>query len=181
MTIADYLGKMKGGAKIPPGVRLIEVLWSSLGAAVGIGLCAFLSSYFFEPRDLSLLIASLGASAVLVFAAIKSPFSQPRNLIGGHVIGGLVGVVCFQFLGDTVWLAGAMAVSCSIALMLLTKTLHPPAGATALIAIIGGPKIHSLGFLFPLIPAGAGAVVILLVALIVNNMSSDKKYPEYWL
>jgi CBS-domain-containing membrane protein len=64
--------------------------------------------------------------------------------------------------------------------MLLTKTLHPPAGATALIAIIGGPKIHSLGFLFPFIPAGAGAVVLLFVALIVNNISKDKKYPEYW-
>ena len=81
-----------------------------------------------KKTDCSLLIASFGASAVLVYAAIKSPLAQPRNLVGGHVIGGLVGVVCYQILGDTVWLAGSMAVSCAIAAMLLTKTLHPPAG-----------------------------------------------------
>lgn len=181
MSIADYFSKMKGGAKIPPGVSASEVLWSWLGASIGIGICAYLSSQYFEPRDLSLLIASFGASAVLVYAAIKSPLAQPRNLVGGHVIGGFVGVVCYHAFGDTAWLAGAMAVSCAIAMMLITKTLHPPAGATALIAVIGGPKIHSLGFLYPLIPAGAGAVVLLIVALVVNNLAKNRKYPEYWL
>jgi CBS-domain-containing membrane protein len=180
MTIQKYFEKMKGGAKSPPGVPLYEVLWSWLGAAIGIGLCAHLSSYYFEPRDLSLLIASFGASAVLIYAAIKSPLAQPRNLVGGHIIGGLVGVICYRLIGDPAWLAGAMAVSCAIAAMLITKTLHPPAGATALIAVIGGPKVHSLGFLYPFIPAGAGALVLLCVALIVNNMSKDRKYPEYW-
>ena len=74
-----------------------------------------------------------------------------------------------------------MAVSLAIVSMLATKTLHPPGGATALIAVIGGPKIHSLGFLYAVIPAGAGAVVLLIVALLVNNLSGNRKYPEYWL
>jgi CBS-domain-containing membrane protein len=180
MTISEYFSKMKGGAKLPPGVPAIELVWSWIGAAIGIGICIYLSRNYFEPRDLSLLIASFGASAVLVYGAIKAPFSQPRNLIGGHVLAGFVGVACYQLFGDTVWLAGAMAVATAIVVMLATKTVHPPAGATALIAVIGGPKVHSLGFLYPLLPAGAGALVLLLVALIVNNLSKNRKYPEYW-
>jgi len=172
---------MKGGGKSPPGVGGRELLWSWLGAMIGIGLCASLSAKYFEPRDLTLLIGSFGASAVLVYGAIKSPLAQPRNLIGGHIVSGLVGVACWQLFGGTLWLATAMAVSLAIVAMLATKTLHPPGGATALIAVIGGPKIHSLGFLYAVIPAGAGAVVLLIVALIVNNLSGNRKYPEYWL
>jgi len=181
MTLLEYLSKMKGGAKSPPGVGGPELLWSWLGAMIGIGLCASLSAKYFEPRDLTLLIGSFGASAVLVYGAIKSPLAQPRNLIGGHIVSGLVGVACWQLFGGTLWLATAMAVSLAIVAMLATKTLHPPGGATALIAVIGGPKIHSLGFLYAVIPAGAGAVVLLIVALLVNNLSKNRKYPEYWL
>jgi CBS-domain-containing membrane protein len=180
MTIGEYFAKMKGGAKSPPGVTIYEILWSWCGSAIGIGLCAYLSSRFFEPRDMFLLIASFGASAVLIYAAIKSPLAQPRNLIGGHIISAFVGVACYQLFGDTVWFAGAMAVSCAIAAMLATKTLHPPAGATSLIAVIGGAKIHALGFLYPFVPVGAGALLLLCVALIVNNLSKNRKYPEYW-
>jgi CBS-domain-containing membrane protein len=181
MTIADYLSKMKGGAKSPPGVGIGELLWSWLGAATGIGTCAYLSAAYFEPRDLTLLIGSFGASAVLVYGAIKSPLAQPRNLIGGHVLSGLTGVACYQAFGETVWLSAALAVSLAIVLMLATKTLHPPGGATALIAVVGGQKIHALGFLYALVPAGAGAVILLAVALAVNNLSKNRKYPEYWL
>jgi CBS-domain-containing membrane protein len=181
MTLTEYLSKMKGGAKSPPGVGGGELLWSWIGAVSGIGLCAYLSSRYFEPRDLSLLIGSFGASAVLVYSAIKSPLAQPRNLIGGHVFSGLAGVACQQLFGDTVWLAAALAVSLAIVLMLATKTLHPPGGATALIAVIGGPKVHSLGYLYPFLPAGAGAIILLIVALLVNNLSPNRRYPEYWL
>ena len=177
----EYLSKMKGGAKSPPGVGAGELLWSWLGSVIGIGLCAFLSSRYFEARDLTLLIGSFGASAVLVYGAIKSPLAQPRNLIGGHILSGLVGVASYQMFGGTIWIAAALAVSLAIVAMLATKTLHPPGGATALIAVIGGQKIHSLGFLYAFLPAGAGAIVLLLVALIVNNLSKNRKYPEYWL
>jgi CBS-domain-containing membrane protein len=64
--------------------------------------------------------------------------------------------------------------------MLATKTLHPPGGATALIAVIGGVKVHNLGFLYAILPAGAGAIILLVVALLVNNLSKHRKYPEYW-
>ncbi len=181
MTIVEYISKMKGGAKSPPGVVWREFIWSWLGAVIGIGICGYLSSIYFEPHELTLLIGSFGASAVLVYGAIKSPLAQPRNLIGGHVVSGLVGVACYQLLCGTIWFAAALAVSLAIVAMLATKTLHPPGGATALIAVIGGPKIHSLGFLYAFLPAGAGACVLLIVALLVNNLSKNRKYPEYWL
>ena len=181
MVIAEYLSKMKGGAKSPPGVSMSELIWSWIGSALGIGICGYLSSRYFEPRDLSLLIGSFGASAVLVYGAIKSPLAQPRNLIGGHVLSGLTGVACYHLFGNTVWLAAAMAVSLAIVVMLATKTLHPPGGATALIAVIGGTKIHNLGFLYALIPAGTGAIMLLVIALLVNNLSKSRKYPEYWI
>jgi CBS-domain-containing membrane protein len=180
MKVSEYITKMKGGTKSPPGVGAGELAWSWLGAAIGIGLCAYLSAKYFEPRDLTLLIGSFGASAVLVYGAIKSPLAQPRNLIGGHVISGLIGVLCYNVFGGTIWFAAAIAVSLAIATMLATKTLHPPGGATALIAVTGGAKIHSLGYFYAFLPAGAGAFILLLVALIVNNLAKNRKYPEYW-
>lgn len=171
---------MRGGAKSPPGIGFAEIVWSWAGSAIGIGLCGYLSSKFFELRDLTLLIGSFGASAVLVYGAVKSPFAQPRNLLGGHMISGIIGVACYRWCGETIWLAVALTVSIAVVAMLVTKTLHPPGGATALIAVIGGEKIHQLGFLYPLIPVGLGALILLIVGLLVNNVSRNRRYPEYW-
>lgn len=179
--MADFFLKMKGGAKSPPGVAITEVLWSWIGSAVGIALCGYLSVRYFEPVDSTLVIGSFGASAVLVYGAIKSPLAQPRNLLGGHVLSALVGVACYKLFGDTIWLASAFAVSTAIVVMLLTKTLHPPGGATSLIAVIGGPKIHAMGFLYAIVPSGLGALILLIIALVVNNLSKSRRYPEFWL
>ena len=84
-----------------------------------------------------------------------------------------------MFLG-TDWIAAALAVSFAIAAMILTDTVHPPGGATALIAVIGGPTVHQLGFWYVLSPVGLGTLILLSVALLVNNLSSDLRYPEYW-
>ncbi len=175
-----YFQKMKGGGTRPSGTNVPEVFWSGIGSFLGIFACGYLSLSYFTLLDLTLLIGSFGASAVLVYAAIKSPLAQPRNLIGGHVISGLVGVAAYQLFSTNLVLASAVAVSFAIMAMLATKTLHPPGGATALIAVIGGVPIHRLGFLYALIPAGLGAAVLLVVALLVNNMSENRKYPEYW-
>ncbi|HXX57429.1 MAG TPA: HPP family protein [Thermodesulfovibrionales bacterium] len=180
MTLKGYFSKMKGGAQSPPGVGWAEVLWSLVGSSIGIGICAYLSARYCEPRDLTLIIGSFGASAVLVYGAIKSPLAQPRNVIGGHILSALAGVASYQLFGGTLWIAAALGVSFAIVVMLITKTLHPPGGATALIAVIGGKKIHDLGFLYALLPAGAGALILLAVALLVNNLSANRRYPEYW-
>ncbi len=171
---------MRGGAKSPPGVGFREIAWSWVGSAIGIGLCGYLSSEFFEIRDLTLLVGSFGASAVLVFGAAKSPFAQPRNLLGGHIISAIIGVACYRWCGEHVWLAAALAASLATAAMLVTRTVHPPGGATALIAVIGGDKIYKLGFLYPFLPVGLGALILLIVGLLVNNLSRNRTYPEYW-
>lgn len=178
--IAGYLAKMKGGGKSPPTISAREILWSCLGATIGIGLCGYISSKYLESHDSTLLIGSFGASAVLVYGAIRSPLAQPRNLVGGHILSALVGVACYQALGNTIWIASALAVSLAIVVMLATGTLHPPGGATALIAVTGGAKIHALGFFYAVVPVAAGTAVLLIVALLVNNLSKNRKYPEYW-
>ncbi|HWR97218.1 MAG TPA: HPP family protein [Candidatus Methanoperedens sp.] len=177
---AGFLAKMRGGGHAPPAESLREIAWSWLGAVLGIAACGLLSAAVFEPRETTLLIGSFGASAVLVYAAIRSPLAQPRNLVGGHVVSALVGVASWQVFGGTLWLAAALGVSLAITAMLATRTLHPPGGATALIAVIGGPKIHALGFLYVLVPAGLGALVLLVIALAVNNAARGRRYPEYW-
>lgn len=176
----NYWRKMKGNGQSPPRVSLAEVCWSWIGSFLGITAVALLHYKVVDQQGLILLIGSFGASAVLVYGAVRSPLAQPRNLLGGHVLSALVGVTAFQWLGFYPWLAAAIAVSTAIALMHLTRTLHPPGGATALIAVIGGDSVHKLGYLYILMPVALGAGVMLVIALIVNNMSRSRKYPEFW-
>jgi CBS-domain-containing membrane protein len=167
------------------------VLWSWLGSFLGIALVAWMSQIAhpiwldaigLTQADGLLLIGSFGASAVLVYGAPRSPLAQPRNLIGGHTLSALVGVSAWLLLGQLLpWLAAALAVSTAIAVMHLTRTLHPPGGATALIAVIGSEQVHALGYLFVLVPATLGPVLMLLAALLVNNLASGRRYPEFWL
>jgi len=181
MRIKGFLSKMRGGSRAPAGIGRDEVLWSWAGAFLGTSLVAYLSFNVLAKSDHLMLIGSFGASAVLVYGAIESPLAQPRNLVGGHVLSALVGVTAFKLFAGQMWLASSLAVATAIALMQLTRTLHPPGGATALIAVIGSPKIHGLGYLYALVPAAAGSVLMLLVALIVNNVPKSRRYPEYWL
>ncbi len=176
----EYISKMKGTAKSPPGVGLIEIIWSWVGAFFGIAAVAFINYNILEGTDLVMVIGSFGASAVLIYGAIKSPLAQPRNLIGGHIFSAIIGVASYQVLQTNMWLAACVAVATAIAVMHATKTLHPPGGATALIAVIGSTKIHALGYLYTIIPAGVGALIMLAVALLVNNIPKNRQYPQYW-
>jgi CBS-domain-containing membrane protein len=181
MSLREYLGKMKGSTRgSPPRVSNEEIVWSWIGAFLGIAAVAWMSHQFFEGRDLSLMIGSFGASAVLVYGAVRSPLAQPRNLIGGHILSAVIGVVCWKLLNQHLWLAEAIAVATAIAAMHATRTLHPPGGATALIAVIGSPEIHKLGFLYVLLPATIGPLILLAVALLVNNIPATRRYPEIW-
>ncbi|MBF0107707.1 MAG: HPP family protein [Magnetococcales bacterium] len=178
--MSGLLKKMAGGGTAPEPMPLREMFWSWLGAFLGIGLVAWLHERWFVPRDLVLILGSFGASAVLIHGAITSPLAQPRNLLGGHLLSGVVGVAVFQGVGQVPWLAAALAVSLAIVVMQWTRTLHPPGGATALIAVIGSDEIHSLGWLYPLAPALSGALIMLLVALVVNNLAPGRRYPLQW-
>jgi CBS-domain-containing membrane protein len=178
--IGNYFRKMTGTTQSPPRVGLAEIFWSWLGAFLGIGAVAYINYGWLDATGLFLLIGSLGASAVLIYGAIKSPLAQPRNFLGGHVISALIGVTAFKLLAPHLWLAAPLAVAFSIAVMHATKTLHPPGGATALIAVISGPQVTNLGYLYALMPVGAGALIMLAVALLVNNLAPHRRYPEFW-
>ena len=176
----QYFNKMRGSTKSPPRVSLSEIAWSWIGAFLGISAVAALNYNLLAQTDLVMIIGSFGASAVLIYGAIKSPLAQPRNLIGGHFISAVIGVAFYHLFGAHMWLASSMSVATAIAVMHATKTLHPPGGATALIAVIGSQKVHALGYLYALIPAGLGALVMLIVALLINNIPETRRYPEFW-
>jgi CBS domain-containing membrane protein len=156
-----------------------EQFWSFLGSFVGIGILAYIQSIHFTGNDAVYLIGSFGASSVLVYGIIQSPFSQPRNLVGGHLISALIGVTVHKFAPDIIWIAAPLAVSSAIIMMQITKTLHPPGGATALIAVIGSDKIKALGYMYVFSPVLIGVLILLLTALIFNNMTPSRSYPSH--
>jgi CBS-domain-containing membrane protein len=182
--IANYLSRMKSTGVCPARKPITKIVWSWIGAFLGIYLVSLMGRLLALTSLESLfLVGSFGATAVLIYGAPMAEFSQPRNLVGGHLFSAIVGVTVFMIMGDTNILAGPVAVSLSIVVMHFTRTLHPPGGATALIAVIGGDKVHALGYLYVLCPVLLGATLMLLVALIVNNMSTNPKrhYPVYWV
>ncbi len=158
-------------------VDVREHFWSFVGAFIGIGIIAYLQSLQLPALENIFLIGSFGASAVLVYGAIQSPLAQPRNLIGGHVVSALVGVTVGKLLPDVIWLTAPLAVAFSIVFMQITKTLHPPGGATALIAVSSGTKIASMGYMYVLSPVFSGAMILFLVALLFNNVTKKRHYP----
>jgi CBS domain-containing membrane protein len=175
---------MKANKESPPRKPISKIIWSWLGAFLGIYLVSTLNRLIqIDFMDSLFLVGSFGASAVLIYGAPQAELSQPRNLIGGHVISAIVGVTLYNYLPIDLAIVSALSVSIAIAFMHLTRTLHPPGGATALIAVIGSSKVHDLGYLYVLSPILLGAFLMLIVALIVNNLSNDPKrhYPTYWL
>lgn len=174
---------MKASEKCPPRKPFSKIAWSWLGAFVGIYLVSILPKIMHIDMLNSLfLVGSFGATAVLLYGAPQAEFSQPRNLIGGHIISAFVGITVYKFINLDISILGALAVSLSIVAMHYTRTLHPPGGATALIAVIGSDTIHGLDYMYVLSPIALGAFIMLIVALVVNNLSSNPKrhYPRYW-
>lgn len=176
--VRQYLGKMKGMPVERARLCWRDALWSWFGAFLGMAGVGWLSGQWLQTHPL-LMIGSFGATSVLLYAAPESPLAQPRNVLGGNVLSALVGVLSWQWLGDT-WLAAAVAVSTSILVMQLTHTLHPPGGATALIAVIGSNELHALGWSYALMPVAAGCLLMLTVAILVNNLARHRRYPQHW-
>lgn len=163
-----WYGKTRTTMKVP---GVFSLIWTFIAGFIGI----WLITYFSLQAQLFPLFAPLGASAVLLYGASGAPFSQPRSVIGGHVISALTGVIFWHLLGET-GVSVALAVSSAIIFMLLTRTVHPPAGATALL----GVTISKGSFMWVLTPVAICALILLLVALVVNNFDKQKSYPEFW-
>lgn len=180
--LTAYLAKMRGGKRTPTRAPGHEIFWSTIGSFIGIyAIYHFGHSQGLHLQDTLFLVGSFGASAVLLYGVPNSPYSQPRNLLGGHVFSAIIGVSCSLALHTQPELAAAAAVSLALAFMHLSRTVHPPGGATALIAVIGSDSVHHLGFWYVLTPIGSGAMIMLLVAIVLNNASPYRRYPQYWL
>lgn len=154
-----------------------EHFWAFIGSFIGIGIIAYLQSQNLPHSDVVYLIGSFGASSVLVYGVIQSPLAQPRNLIGGHFVSAIIGVTVQKFAPDIIYITAPLAVSSAIVLMQITKTLHPPGGATALIAVTGSETIKNLGYWYVLSPVLLGAMILLIIALFFNNVTSNRQYP----
>jgi len=154
-----------------------EKLISGLGAFISIFIILYISNYFLPDTSAYLAVASMGASAVLLFAVPHGTLSQPWSLIGGHLISAIVGVSCAKFIPD-IFLAASVAVGLAVTVMYYCKCIHPPGGATALTAVIGSNTIHELGYQFVLTPVLINVMVILTVAITFNALFKWRRYPS---
>lgn len=156
-----------------------EKLISTTGGFAGILLVLVVSSQVLDFHGATLVVASMGASAVLLFATPHSPLSQPWSLIGGHLISALIGITCAKLVANPLY-AGAIAVALSIGAMHYLRCLHPPGGATALVAVLGGEQVRALGYGFLITPVLINVLIILTVAIAANYPFRWRRYPE-WL
>lgn len=154
-----------------------EKLISGLGGFIGIFLVLFTTRYFISAEDAPLVVASMGASAVLLFAVPHGPLSQPWALGCGQLVSAFIGVSCYLFIPD-LFIAAAAAVGLSITAMYYLHCVHPPGGATALSAVIAGPSVHALGYQFVLTPVLLNVLIIFAVALGYNFLFSWRRYPS---
>ena len=160
----------RGTSAFRLGLPYQYILFPYIGGFFGIGVLSYLSIATHSP----LIMAPLGATSVLAFGVPDSPLAQPRNIIGGNFLAGLVSLICLHIFGSEPWVM-AVAVGTAIGLMQLTKTLHPPAGAVALVAIMTNADWP---FLFA--PVLSGSIVLVLCSILFNNLVAGKNYPKQW-
>ena len=155
-----------------------ERLRGCCGGAIGIAVTGLVSRWVLGPDShLPLLIAPMGASAVLLYGVPASPLAQPWSIIGGNLVAGIIGVTCGRLIVDPM-LASAVAIGLSIGAMFALRCVHPPSGAVALTAVIGGPAVHALGYGFLVAPLGLNSVLLLAMALLYNNLTRHR-YPHH--
>lgn len=145
------------------------IFTSAVGAFVALLTVAAVSRFFLSDTALPFLIASMGASAVILFAVPSSPMAKPWSVIGGHIVSAVTGVFCYQAIGDLVW-AAPVTIAAVITLMLYLRCLHPPGGATALVAVTGGAGVHELGYQFVLTPVAINALIIIAIGVLFRQM-----------
>ncbi len=163
----------------PNSTSHLEKWLSAVGAFLGIAAVSWISHWYLSGQGALLMVASMGASAVLLFAVPHGALSQPWPLVGGHLISAFIGIGCYQLLGDSL-VAPALAVGLAVGAMHYLRCIHPPGGATALTAVIGGEAVHSLGFDLMVFPVAINVGAILLVAIVFNSPFKWRRYPSYF-
>ena len=154
-----------------------ERLITSLGGFFGILGVYFVSTVLLDDKGTVLIVASMGASAVLLFAVPHSALAQPWNVMGGHLVSAIIGVSCARFIPDML-LAASFSVGFAIVAMHYLRCIHPPGGATALSAVISGPVVHSMAYTYVLQPVLINCIVILAIAILFNALFDYYRYPS---
>ncbi|ANY70146.1 hypothetical protein BBD42_29325 [Paenibacillus sp. BIHB 4019] len=171
VRLTTKLKEMKAsGRRSPLTISLPKAAWGVFGGFAVI----FLLSMLTEKSDFVWIMAPFGATCVLVFGIWDSPLSQPRSVIGGHLISTGIGLLLYHLFGQGS-LVMAAGVGLAIGLMMVTKTTHPPAGADPLVVIMAGST-----WSFLINPVLLGTIVIVGMALVINNLDKSKKYPTFW-
>ena len=152
------------------GGKYVDLIWSAIGGAIAIALALLLVA----GRNSPFLLFSLGGSTVFLFVLTETEAAQPRALLGGHIGGALIGILCYQTFGDALWVSVA-AIVLTMIYMVVTRTIHPPAGANPLIMVD-----HHAGFLSALNPVLAGVLTLFIVAMVWSRFRPGKKYPLKW-
>jgi len=155
-----------------------EKIISTVGGFLGIFGILMTSYWLLDPEVAIMIVPSMGASAVLLFAAPHVPFPQPWNVFGGHAFSAIVGVACWQLIPDYT-IAASASVGLAIGVMYLTRCIHPPGGATALAAVIGSEKLHNLGYSYEVQPILLNTITILIVAVVFNSLFHWRRYPAH--
>jgi len=154
-----------------------ERVVSGLGGFLGILLVMLVSGRVLDLNGAAMMVASMGASAVLLFGVPHGPLSQPWQLVGGHFVSAIIGVTCARWIGDPL-VAAPLAVGLAIGTMYYLRCIHPPGGATALVAVVGGPSVHALGYGYVVEPVMLNVLVIGAVAVLVNFPFRWRRYPQ---
>ena len=148
-----------------------HIFWSWFGSFLAIAITAYLSARTNSP----LLMAPFGATSVLIFGVPESPLAQPRNVIGGNIVAALVSLTILHLFGSSPWAMG-LAVASAIAMMQFTRTVHPPSGAVALVVMMTNAHWQ-----FLLTPTLEGSIILVLCAVVFNNLAEERTYPKHWL
>lgn len=168
----NYFQKFKGQNEVlPPKVNINDIVFAWFGGFIAIAIIGYLTQSY----DSLLVMGSFGASCVLLFAFPKSPFSQPRNVILGHFLSTFIGLFFLHFIGSE-WWSMSLALASAIAVMVATRTVHPPAGSNPLIVFLLGSTWEYLIF-----PSLIGSIILVVVALLYNNLHPKRNYPSYWM
>ena len=155
-----------------------ERLVSALGGLLGILLVYVVSRFALDGTSSPIMSFSMDSTAVMLFAVPHGPLSQPWPLLGGHLLSGLIGITCLLHVPEPM-LAGSVAVGLSIGAMHYLRCLHPPAGATALVAAMGGDTVRALGYGFVAAPVMLNVLIILSVAIVFNFLFPWRRYPLF--
>lgn len=160
----------------PTNVSLAEKIRSGLAGGIAILVLGFVLHALPQGPYQIVMLGSIAASAVLLFAVPHSPLAQPWNLVGGHLISSLPGWWFGVWIHDPV-LAGAAAVGMAIFLMYHLRCLHPPGAATALTLVLASQQFHPMGEQWAVYIVAANALTFLILGLVINNLLPERSYP----